>query len=289
MLGSTGVAVALTYRTLTMTATESASKPEPLIPADIRVVFGAPDPTRFYFLIRQDRCSPFVAACLLRGYVPQEPISLADTAVAIWEVDPDDEQASMEHYESDFDCRRDLRDLTAVIALNASCRGEQDVSPSEIVAWAIKTQTISPDCELARAFDRHRLVDSIAARSDASSVPQPFHEKLVDDLRQAVEEIGRLTTERDELKKKAKATGKQFVEQRATILAAALHCLSNGRDECINSKGRVVGAKLAAQVHDKRVSYGFGDDDVKPATATIEQHITDALSDATWRMRARKI
>lgn len=239
-----------------------------------------------------DRWSPFVAACVLMGLTPAEIDHDLGDVEAVWEIDPGNKDAALELYEHDRDYSQELRKLTEVIAINAAKRGDQDVSSSEIVAWALKTHTISSDSKVARAFDRDRFEEIYvtAVKGGITSEDVVQLEELADSLRQANEEIGRLISERDELSKKAKNTGKHYIEQRAQILAAALHCLARNREDCSDKKGKVTGAGLAKQVDDKRAWYGFVYDatDSSPTLETISDHVTKALSEAHWT-RSEKI
>ncbi|WP_296892368.1 hypothetical protein [Thiobacillus sp.] len=256
-------------------------QPDPPVPEKIRVKTGGPKPEWKYYLARLDRWSPFTSACVLLGLRPGTYDPATKSAEAIWEVDPANEEASLEHYEGATAHEQELRSLTAVIAANASGRGATDVVPSEIVAWAVETHTISPDCEVAREFERRRLAKLVGDSTLQEGSPAHISPRndQVEVLRKATEEIARLTVERDDLKKKTKNTGKHFAEQRAAILAAALHRLAKHRDDCVDSKGVVVGAKLTTQVDDNRVFYGLGNADSHPSHETLREHITNALSD----------
>jgi hypothetical protein len=257
-------------------------QPSPPVPAKIRLVIAPPlDYDWMYFQVRLDRWSPFTAACILCEFRPGAYDQATNSAEIIWERDPNVSEAGLESLDEnpDFHCR-EVRNLTAVIAANAASRGATDVVPSEIVAWAVETLTIPQGCELDREFDRRRLISPL---DDLSWITDPTADaasqgSLAEQLARTQEEIGRLTVERDKLLKKAKDTGKRFAEQRAAILAAALHRLANHFEECADSKGAIVGAKLAKHVDDHRIAYGFGADDKDPSHTTIRDHINKALS-----------
>ena len=253
------------------------------IPKIIRVRLRPPDPNRLslYALAKLDRWSPFVTACVLVGLLPDNINHGLEEVEAVWEIDPDDEEASLEHFERDVDYRQSIRELTIVIANNAANSGESDVSPSEIIAWAIETLTISPKDEVARIFEHRRLCGAAMDTHGTSSlIPESIIENTAQALRQR-EEISVLVIENAALKKKVKNTGKYFAEQKVKILAAGLHCLAKHYGDCVDANGRVVAAKLAGQVDDKRTWYGFGDeaDDTQPVAKTILEHIAGALSD----------
>ena len=110
------------------------TKPGLAIPKIIRVKLRPPDPNRLslYALAKLDRWSPFVTACVLEGLLPDDINHGLEEVEAVWEVDSDDEEASLEHYERDVDYSRSISELTVVVANNAANRGESDVSPSEI-------------------------------------------------------------------------------------------------------------------------------------------------------------
>jgi hypothetical protein len=258
-------------------------KTELLVPEVVNVRFGDPQPDWLFPLVRLDRWSPFMAACIFLGLRPGTCDATTKIADAIWVRDADNPQGLPDNYENDINYGRELVELTEVIATNTISQGKKDVTPAEIVAWAIETQTISPDSEVARTFERRRIAKLDAdTNTDSASRPTGSVANLAEDLRKAAREIGRLTTQRDDLAKKAKGTGKHFGEKREAILAAALHLLANHRDDCIDGNGRVVGAKLGNAVQDMRVYYGFGDDETNPAATTIIQTITDALSENRW-------
>jgi hypothetical protein len=206
------------------------------------------------------------------------------SAEAIWEVDPDNEEASLERFDDSRTHERELRNMAEVIAANAGDRGFVDVIPSELVAWAVATQTISPDTELARTFERRRLPQTSDADAESGSATINIaDDSLASELARARNEIGRLTTERDQLKQKTKETGKHFAEIRIRILAAALDRLATNRERCEDQKGGVVAAKLASEVNDHRFHYGFGHDDKAPSATTIRDKIAEALSGKLWK------
>lgn len=262
----------------------------PLVPKAVKIKFVMQRNDWLLPLLLRERWSPFEAACIFLGFRPGDIDSVTEIAEASWVTDHEELPADCDN---GADYGRELRDLTKTIASNASIHGGIDVTSSAIVAWGIENGLLSAESETAVMFERRRLANFEVGASASSTHSSPTaSEKVAQELDQAEAKISCLTNERDvalariehlnvecdTLKKKAKETGKHHAETRGKILAAALYHLANYRDECVGPNLKVVAAKLASEVHDKRFNYGFCIEDANPTAPTITDHITAALS-----------
>ena len=249
------------------------------------------------YLIRREFWSPYEAACALRGLVPGEIDTETGSAVAYWHIDPRDEASSLEEFDPQEDYGEDICELTKLIVANNG--GNDKLSPDAIVRWALRKSVIGRMSPLANAFYRLGFISDDSPQptpKDSTDVEaslaliQSLEKQLID----AKEEIGRLIGQQDELRRKAKETGKQWLETRCEVYSAALHRLSLHVAEILSDgqcggksaspgnsiKGaRVIASRLAQAVHDHRVFYGFPEEDKNPSYNTMVDHLEKALND----------
>jgi len=278
--------------------------PDRFVPQNIRLEFANDQANFLHYYTRLNCWTPFEAACLLRGLIPVKFDPETGCAIAIWPLDPVTPEDSLEHFEGAEACCLDLSRLTRVIATNMCSSAELAVVPDKIVSWALDTLTIPRDCDLARAFERRRLAAVGHAADPASSVSDDgsLILELQERCRQLGDQVATLERENSQLQTKAKGTGKQWAEVRERVYAAALHRLAsdlaqhtsspsakdfvldwaNQDHSCIDRSGRVVAAKLAAEVDDSREFYGFPSGDKNPAATAIEGYLAKSLGDEHW-------
>jgi hypothetical protein len=188
--------------------------------------------------------------------------------------------------------QRQIKGTTRVIACNALNQGNEYITPSEIVSWAIENGIVGVKSEIDNIFERRRLArHEVEARINSALSLTEAGEKIALGLDQSEEIINCLTKKLDEASaetkyltdelyrhRNEKGTGNHFSIKREVVLSAALHRLSVEPSRCTNKNGRVIASALASLVNDNRVFYGFGMDDKDPATTSIAEYIADALS-----------
>lgn len=266
---------------------------ESLVPSAIKVMQCSTEPDWLDSLATLDQWSPFMAACIFCGVRPESFDAVTKTAVFTRDIN----QGSLDDGASDFELKRQVKELTRVIACNALNQGNEYVTPSEIVLWAIENGIVGAKSEIDNIFERRRFAKhDVGARKNSAVHFAEAGEKIAQHLDQDEEKINHFTRKLDEAeakikcltdelynhKKRKKGTGNHFSTKREIVLSAALHRLSIDPNSCTDENGRVIASKLANQVNDSRVFYGFGMDDKAPAATSITEYITGALSKRNW-------
>jgi len=147
--------------------------------------------------------------------------------------------------------------------------GEPLLRPLDVLQWA-KHTGIAIDEEFQSTASEAALdLDLPACKAKIAEL-----EKLNTDL----------ANELAALKKSAQsAKGKHWAEQRLRIYAAALHaCVKKFGGGADNGDPSIKATKIAEQVNDHRLLYGFKDED-HPTHDTILETVRKALNDETWK------
>ena len=266
-----------------------------LVPSKVLVRFGNCNIDWQYYIIRQETWTPFEAACLLNGLRPDGFDLDTGIAVARWDYDSAAPEQLPEHYYPEEDYGAHIQMLCALIENNAG--GSESLVPKEIVEWALKSGVLSSNTELARYFFpptccSHRDVPGSRPTDFESNDVETKQQQLLDENARLMEQIQSLENECYRLRGRAKATGKHFAERRERFIGAALNTLAKQVTSLLNDPklkrsaasalaadqtwvmdqhGKVIAARLADAISDRRVFYGFDDDDKRPSMKSMSE------------------